>query len=47
MAKQEADAIAGQKAQEKLEEAAQDRKLRGLELDPNGDEDPDCPQLVR
>jgi hypothetical protein len=47
MAKQEADAIAAQKAQEKLEAAAQERKLQGLELDPDDDEDPDAPELVR
>src|SRR5882724_11017904 len=47
MAKQEADAIAAQKAQEKLEAAAAKRKLQGLEPDPDDDEDPDAPELVR
>jgi hypothetical protein len=46
MKEQEAEAIAKIAAQEKLEAAAQERKLQGLELDPSGDEDPDAPQLA-
>ncbi len=47
MAKQEAAAIAAQLAQEKIEAAAAERKLQGLEPDPEDDEDPDAPELVR
>jgi hypothetical protein len=45
MAKQEAEAIAGQKRQEEIEAAAAEQKLRGLEADPDDDED--TPQVVR
>ena len=47
MAQQEAAAIAAQQAQDKLEAAAAERKLQGLEPDPDDDEDPNAPQLVR
>ena len=47
MKDQEARAIAAQQTQEKLEAAAQERKLQGPELDPDDDEDPDAPELVR
>ena len=48
MAKQEAAAIAAQQAQDKIEAAAAERKLQGLEPDdPDDDEDPDALQLVR
>ena len=47
MAKQEAAAIAAQLAQEKIEAAAAERKLRGMPEDPLDDEDPDAPELVR
>jgi hypothetical protein len=46
MAAQEAAAIAAQQAQEKIEAAAAERKLQGLEPDPD-DDDPDAPELVR
>jgi len=47
MKHQEARAIAAQQAQEKMEAAAAERKLQGLEPDPDDDEDPDAPELVR
>jgi len=47
MKEQEAKAIAAQQAQQKIEAAAAERKLRGLEPDPDDDEDPDTPELVR
>jgi len=48
MKEQEAKAIAAQQAQQKIEAAAAERKLQGLEPDdPDDDEDPDALQLVR
>jgi len=42
-----AAAIAAQQAQDKIEAAAAERKLQGLEPNPEDDEDPDAPELVR
>jgi hypothetical protein len=47
MKEQEAKAIAAQQAQDKIEAVAAERKLQGLEPDPDDDEDPNAPQLVR
>ncbi len=47
MAKQEAGAIAGQKAQEAIEAAAAERKLQSRSEDSSDDKDPDTPELVR
>ena len=47
MAEQERAAIAAQKRQEEIEAAAAERKLLGLEADPDDDEDPNAPELVR
>jgi len=48
MKDQEARAIAAQQAQDKIEAAAAERKLQGLEPDdPDDDEDPDALELVR
>jgi hypothetical protein len=40
-------AFAAQQAQDKIEAAAAERKLQGLEADRDDDEDLDAPQLVR
>jgi len=47
MVQQQRAAIAAQKRQEEIEAMAAERKLRGLEADPDDDEDPDAPELVR
>src|SRR6266446_5997338 len=47
MKDQEARAIAAQQAQDKIEAAAAERKLQGLEPGPDDDEDTDAPELVR
>ena len=47
MREQERAAIAAQQAQDKIDAAAVERKLQGLEPDPDDDEDPDALQLVR
>ena len=47
MVEQQRAAIAAQKRQEEIEATAAERKLQGLEADPDDDEDPDAPELVR
>jgi hypothetical protein len=47
MVEQQRAAIAAQKRQEEIEATAAERKLQGLEADPDDDEDPNAPQLVR
>jgi hypothetical protein len=47
MAQQEKEAIAAQREQEKLDAAAAERKSQGLKADPDDDDDPDAPELVR
>ena len=47
MAAQEAEAIAAQQAQEKLESTARQPQPQGAAQDPSDDEDPDTPVVVR
>ena len=47
MKDQEARAIAAQQAQDKIEAAAAERKRQGLEPDPDDDDGPDAPEIVR